>query len=267
MSDAQLPETSLLKTPLHLVSGDSAAGTLRAASAVFGLPGSVVGFSDDLTQGPLGDLAARDRYVRELLKNDPEFDPEKEQPFRALSTVLNRLDQCPIDSVVIWTGLNVNDEIFLAMLCRRLAGRSVPITRIVVPAVDDRSYVGMHTPQSLARLFETRQLVTSAEQVLRARDFDRLCARGGMLRRLEGSQVIDVPLSFYDPVLLTICSSDWQPAAQVVGQAMGRSDALNLMGDAFFTARLQALIDAGQIEARGPRERLRGLSVRRAGCR
>jgi hypothetical protein len=43
----------------------------------------------------------------------------------------------------------------------------------------------------------------------------------------------------------------------VVGTAMGNCDGPNLMGDAFFTARLNSLIDAGRIEASGPRTTLR----------
>jgi hypothetical protein len=43
---------------------------------------------------------------------------------------------------------------------------------------------------------------------------------------------------------------------------MGHCDGLNRMGDAFFTARLNSLIDAGRIEARGPRSTLRDYSAR-----
>jgi hypothetical protein len=49
------------------------------------------------------------------------------------------------------------------------------------------------------------------------------------------------------------CGPDWRAAARVVGTAMGYCDGPNLMGDAFFTARLNSLIDAGRIETSGPR--------------
>jgi hypothetical protein len=51
-------------------------------------------------------------------------------------------------------------------------------------------------------------------------------------------------------------------AARVVCTALGYCDGPNLMGDAFFTARLNSLIDAGRIEARGPRTMLRDYSAR-----
>jgi hypothetical protein len=41
---------------------------------------------------------------------------------------------------------------------------------------------------------------------------------------------------------------------------MGYCDGPNLMGDAFFTARLNSLIDAGRIEASGPRPGRRAIA-------
>jgi hypothetical protein len=47
---------------------------------------------------------------------------------------------------------------------------------------------------------------------------------------------------------------------------MGHGDGPNLMSEGFFSARLNHLIDAGCIEASGPRTELRDYSVKLAKC-
>ena len=64
---------------------------------------------------------------------------------------------------------------------------------------------------------------------------------------------------------LAACPPDWTPAAQVVGHAMTQCDRRNRMSDLFFHSRLQMLITAGKIAARGPRESMRGYEVMRVG--
>jgi hypothetical protein len=51
-------------------------------------------------------------------------------------------------------------------------------------------------------------------------------------------------------------------AVRIVGTAMGRCGEHNPMSDLFFSSRLQFLIDAGRVEADGPRHRLREYAVR-----
>jgi hypothetical protein len=51
----------------------------------------------------------------------------------------------------------------------------------------------------------------------------------------------------------------------VVGAAMGACDAANSLSDLFFGSSLRTLVDAGRIEADGPRNVLRGYRVRLVG--
>ena len=86
-------------------------------------------------------------------------------------------------------------------------------------------------------------------------------------RRAERSAARAAVIPFFflcTALLLAACGPDWRAAARVVGTAMGNCDAHNLMGDVFFTARLNSLIDAGRIEASGPPTTLRDYSVRLA---
>lgn len=66
----------------------------------------------------------------------------------------------------------------------------------------------------------------------------------------------------YDSLLLEACTTEWIPAARLVGAAMGRCDGHNLMSDLFFCSRMQRMIDARTMEAEGRRTRLRDYVVR-----
>ena len=82
------------------------------------------------------------------------------------------------------------------------------------------------------------------------------------MRRRQDGHIIDIPLDYYDGLLLEACSNEWTLAARIIGIAMGHCDAANSMSDLFFSARLQALIAAGEIQADGPQSSIRTYSIR-----
>jgi hypothetical protein len=229
------------------------------------MPGTVVGFSDDLVQGPLDDGEARVTYMQTLLKGYGEVGIDAYVPFGEWRVVVERMERERPDAVIVWTGDNVADGTFIAMACDRLARRHEPMWRVSVPGIDMRPYVAMHSPEQLALLYATRELLSTANRLYLAQDFARIRDTCGLVRRLESGRVVGVPIEHYDPLLLAACGPDWRAAARVVGTAMGNCDGPNLMGDVFFTARLNSLIDAGRIEASGPRTTLRDYSVRLTG--
>ena len=250
--------------PLHLVAGDSAAGCLRAACTSCGLPGAVVGLSADLAHGPLDDAGASVTYLRAIAKGYGESDTADCSPFAQWREVGERLTHEWPDALIVWVADNVADMTLLAMACDQLAARREPLWRVQVPEVGLRSHVAMHSPEQLAQLFAARVLLSHEDRLRLAQDFARIRDTSGLLRRLERGCVVGVPVEHYDPWLLSACGPDWQAAAHVVGRAMGNCDRHNLMGDAFFATRLNALIEAGSLEASGPRATFLDCSVRLA---
>ena len=262
--------------PLHLVAGDSAAGCLRAACTSCGLPGAVAGLSADLAHGPLDDAEASATYLRAIAKSYGETDTADGSPFAQWQALGERLTRERPDALIVWVADNVADATFLAMTCDRLAGRREPLWRVQVREVDQRglrlgsaltalrSHVAMYSPEQLAQQFAARELLSNEDRLLLAQDFARVRDTSGHLRRLESGCVVGVPVEYYDPLLLSACGSDWQAAGRVVGMAMGGCDGANLVGDAFFTLRLLALIEAGYIETSGLQSRVLDCFVRLA---
>lgn len=236
-----MPARSGPAHPIHLVLGDSGAGCVRAACVSHGMPGSVVGFSADLTQGLL------------LAHSVTSNVTESNETDRKWSELIVRLGLERPDALVIWTSDNVADAVFVAMACARLARRPEPLLRVEVPAVDMRPFVAMHSPEQLARLYDGLRPMALQERTKLARDFTDICETSGPLRRLVLGRVVGVPLEYYDHLLLAACSEVWQSAGRVVGAAMGHCDGPNLMSDTFFLARLDCLIDDARIEIEGPR--------------
>jgi hypothetical protein len=228
------------------------------------LPGAVAGLSADLAHGPLDDAEASATYLRAIAKSYGETDTADGSPFAQWQALDERLTRERPDALIVWVADNVADMIFLAMACERLAERREPLWRVQVPEVGLRAHVAMHSPEQLAQLFAARVLLSSEDRLLLAQDFARIRDTSGLLRRLERGCVVGVPVEHYDAWLLAACGPDWQAAAHVVGRAMGNCDRHNLMGDAFFATRLNALIEAGSIEASGPRATFLDCAVRLA---
>ena len=208
------------------------------------MPGAVVGFTGELAYGPLDDFTCA--------------------PFSQWPALIARLDLEQPDAVIVWSGDNVSDAIFVAMVCDQLSGRTEPLLRVRVPEIDRRPFVAMHSPEQIAQLYATRQILSAVEQLSLAQDFARIRDTCGPVRRLELGRVTGVTIDCYDPLLLAACTAAWQAAGRVVGNAMAHCDAPNLLGDTFFSERLGFLIDAGRVEASGPRTALRDYSVRLA---
>ena len=253
-----------MRNPLHIALGDSSEGCLRAACRAHGLPGTALGIPDDLSHGPLDDGRARIDYMRDCFRGYDDWYLDVTDAFAPWRATIARIDEARVDAVVIWSGDNASEAIFLTMACWWLRHRSERVLRVAMPGRDGRHYVATHTPAELADLYAFAQELTDTERASLAEDFLRIQDETGLLRRWEEGKILGVPMDRYDPLLLECCGTRWTSAARVVGTAMSRCDGHNRMSDLFFSSRLQLLIDAGRIEADGSRDRLREYAVRLA---
>ena len=227
--------------PLHVVLGGSAAGSLRAACASLGLPGSVIGIPDDLSHGPLGDGALRLDYMRECFRGYDDWHPDRPDAFAPWGDLALIVERDRPDAVAVWSGESASDATFLAMACWRLPSTFEAILHVAGPVQGWRGGLGACAPEELLQLWDGRRPLSFRERQELAREFERLRDESGPLRRLEGGVVSGIPLDTYDVLLLAACPGEFTPALRVVGAAMGACDDRNRVGDLFFACRLPRL--------------------------
>ena len=266
-SDARLEHAvdSSAEAIVHLALGDSAAGCVRAALQTLSAPGTVFVIPDDLSHGPLENGDTRSDYLRACLRGYDDGSLPVTDACASWHALSERLAQQPSESILIWSGDNVSEMTFLAMACWWLDGRAERVLCVAIPETDACRYVAAHSPEELASLLPFARELSAQRRTHLARDFLRIRRETGSLRRWHQGRILGAPIERYDPLLLACCPTTWTPAGRLIGAAMSRCDGHNLMSDLFFSSRLQLLIDAGQIEADGPRTRLHEFAVRLVG--
>ena len=79
-----------------------------------------------------------------------------------------------------------------------------------------------------------------------------LRADNGLLRVMEGKELVSAPVESYDRLLIGAATSDWKKGVLVVGYALAASfDEQVRVSSDFLFSRLGALVRSGQLEARG----------------
>jgi hypothetical protein len=246
----------------HLTLGDNAAACLRASCQSRGVPDTVIAIPDDLSHGPLDDGRARIDYMRACFRGYGDWRCDLTDAFAPWSAMVQRLMSDGTVDVLIWSGSNVSESVFLAMTCWWLRGRRERVLRVTPAKREGRDHVSNLTPAEIVGQYESRQVMTDKERASLADDFLRIRDQTNHLRRWEGGLIAGIPIDSYDPLLAESCPPSWTPAARVVGAAMKRCGPRNPMSDLFFSSRLQVLIETGRVEADGPRRRLREYRVR-----
>lgn len=248
---------------INLVSGGSAGGNLRAAFESHEMTERVHVFDDDLSHGPLSNREARHAYFNELCIH---YGPVEDTPvscFADLEHLSRQLDLNDTQEVCIWAGENASERVFLAMACHGLRHFNGSINRVGSTGLKSPPYIGAQTPDLLAALWDERKTIDPHTRTAQAKAFLHHQNTGGILRRWEANEIVDVAPDYYDTLLTKGCPKDWTSAARVVGTAMGACDEQNLLNDVFLSGRLQHLIACEMIEVSGPQTSLRDYVVRR----
>ena len=251
-------------SPIHIVQGDHAAGTMRLATRAHALVGSVFVIPDDLSHGPLDDGRSRLAYMRDCWDGyGPEWLQAHEDAFAPWQALESELAAAPQRPAVIWHSGSAADHVFIRMACWRLAAARPEIWEVRVPPRGEDHGVGLHDPETLAGLALRAQRIADAERSVLAAAFAAMRERREPVRRFEDGRLVHVADDAYDALLLHACQDTWSPAARIVGTAMQRCDAHNPMSDLFFSMRLRHIIASGLVDAEGDLSALVRYRVRR----
>ena len=255
MSDAALPT-------LHVMFGMSAAGSLRQALELAGRDERVVGLPDDLSFGRIDppDAAPRVRQWYDLGDYDDEdFDLQVAQLSAFWQEAVS-----PAHRLVAWMSRQATSEYcgFLEWLWR-LGDRQAEMVDVtgglLVKSRNGSTYTAYATGTIPAISMVSNGLLDAGFPI--AQDdrlhyqalWSNLRSENASLRVFVNGKLVSGPLSFYDDRLLSYATHTWRKAARVVGETMAsRFDSgLIEVGDLVLWARLRALVEAGQLEAKG----------------
>ena len=82
--------------------------------------------------------------------------------------------------------------------------------------------------------------------------WQQLCLEGAPLRVIDGDKLVSAPISFFDSLLISCVTSDWQKVSRVCGLVtLAQRDAdLHQIDNTFLEARIRVLVASGRLDIR-----------------
>jgi hypothetical protein len=247
---------------LHIVFNSSAAAGLHDALRQAGRDEHVVGLSDCLSFGPINppdpelrrkwvetelDYAGWENVVSEATSFWPAalstssrriawLSRRSAQEYAGFLEWLWRLDEEPIEVVDL-------TDVMVAGDSARLTERHFAISLGILP------------PHKILQneLLDRTETLTAVLRAQYRQLWGRLRTENAPLRILSEGELVSAPLSFFDPLLLSCATPEWQKAARVIGEALSEFWETSVLqtGDLVLCARARALAGAGRLEFRG----------------
>jgi hypothetical protein len=248
---------------LHVVFTPSGAGCLRPALKSAGRDDQVVAFFDNLSFGPINPPdASRARWVAGELG-------------------WTGWDEVVASSGLFWREALSSEHRKVAWLSRRSAMEYAGFLEWLWQLGDDpcevidltdlkvvrRSEHGPPTPAHLAvsvamlppneisdnNLFGKAETLSATARREYQALWRQLRAENTPLRVTDGNKLVSAPIDFFDSLLMSYVTSDWQKVAMVVGQALASEMDEHVLqaSDLFLAPRVNALVGGGRLELQG----------------
>lgn len=281
-------EPNAATTKVHVVFGDSAAGSLKFALKQLGYEetNKVIRLRDRYAIGPLWQLHEeagqlhRGGWFRDHINDEDEetdFVSEHRQLTEQIALIPNEA------SIVLWCGNNAHEQAGLRFAVYLLRNKPNKLFACDAGKTCERMYNTaerqihyLHTGEIpsdklqavINDLKEHSPLSSEARHTLE-RDWLELAEQRGVLRIWDGHRIVNVEEHKFDPYLLETVEKlqarkpdgEFIPAARVIGEAIGYCN--QLVGDSYFEYRLRQLIYDGVLEIKGVPRAMRHYSVRK----
>ncbi|MFJ7973503.1 DUF1835 domain-containing protein [Psychrobacillus sp. NPDC096389] len=267
---------------VHIVSSESAAGSLRAGLES---PKTVIGFPDHLSIGPLGKLDEKlaQTYRKEWLMENINFEEETEYPIK-FSNTLRELEDIPSDvPIYIWYGNNANEQICMRFLIYLLRNKTNEIFLI-----NSTELYGKHftTTEEHRHISDTSQIksedikllfdvnkrgnsLSNKERTQLQMEWEALAQTKENLRIWNNGEIKGVPENHFDVEILHIIEKlheqqgnrDFIKVGRVVEELFIQID--EFAGIYFLEYRIRHLIYSGFLELKGIPKSILHYSVRK----
>jgi hypothetical protein len=258
---------------LHIAFGHSAALSLKQALAQLGRQERVICEPDDLGYGPISSHSAalRAEFFFEGLgyEDDPTFIDEIDAFWTEATT--------STATAVAWLSRRCVREYagFLEFVSRRnepllvVDVAKVQLTgRDGIAAPDISMSMGYVSPEMMIenKLLERATPISDAELERERARWTKLKDENADLRVLDATGLVSAPITFFDKLITSFVTDDWQRCAKVIAKALVRSSTdFTQTGDLFLWSRLRSLAEEGLVDGRGEMVVMGESSVRKSG--
>ncbi len=262
---------------LHIVFGRIARRTLLDSSLFCEKEMETIQLSDNLCLGPLPHPASDKEWNSRKAWFGNEF-----SEFEYLGMMTETIDsdsvslaqivekQQQVESLYLWTGTQASEQLATARVISAIGTPAAKIyvmqyNRVSVKNIEGREV----TPRSL-NATDSFQVAEIANHFLLQDSTDLLhwqtlwreaCATDSLLRIIDAEgHVQHVSIDYFDPMLLSFITGEFQSAARIIGYTLVAIDFE--IGDTFLNQRLKAMAQAGRIAFRGTLKEIRDYQVR-----
>jgi len=253
---------------LHIMPGQSSAGSLRYAVRASGRTDHVLGFQDDLSCGPIDSKAssARSSWWASM---HSDRDIDLDYFWRHIASTSDRL--------VVWFGrYSAQEHAFFLSLVDRLGDRPYDIIDVtglrmpLLPGPDGKprssrpkQCVSLIGEDDLASLFGMERTMTPDEKDAAAQTWRQLKSESASFRIVTEAGLVSAPVDVFDGLILAQATKDWRRAARVIGETMGSNmEPYIQVGDMMLLSRIAALVEQGKLLAHGDPWDMRKCDVR-----
>lgn len=240
-------------TPLHLVFGSSAAGTLKQALHNAGRTDEVLWLDDDLSFGPIAndDAENRQRWVEQELGCTWWDDTANN------STAFLKRSLAHTGSITAWTSWNA--ALYHAGFLWWLSHAGDRPVGFV-----EASALGALNEREMHAMLDTAIPLSSELRAAYQARWQKLKDENADLRVIESGELVSAEFTYFDDLLLSHATSHWRKMALIVGYTFGDfMDAeVYQTGDLVLAARLAAMAKAGHLEWRGDLSSMRNCELR-----
>jgi hypothetical protein len=101
------------------------------------------------------------------------------------------------------------------------------------------------------KLWDLAKPLPTTERLRYRELWGQLLSENAPLRVIGGDRLVSAPISFFDSLLMSYVTDDWQKVSRVVGPAMVSQMDIVQTGDTFLAARINALAESGRLDIRG----------------
>ena len=263
------------KKDIHIVFGESNAGTIRMSEIVDLKSIQFICFQDYLTIGPICGVNS----VEEIEKRDEWFSKvfelgwySADEDIKKIKTLIENYNN---ENIYLWTGFRTCEILNTARLLSHLFVPCNNIFLIDFSKVPPKKYEnGMYYPDALGVLCfsEVKKLSLSkhfnqlTEEKLSyfVQQWEKVKLGNSILRILdENGQVSEVEETYFDSLLISCCTNEYKGAARIIGEVLGRHiNSHNEIDDAYLNWRLKELALTKKVKKRGELKEIRDYELK-----